>query len=290
LQTCLAYLNLTKPRISLLFALTGLTSLLMEGSLIHTPAALWAVVGGIFLIGGAANTLNQYFERDIDKQMKRTASRRSLPRGLVTPRQALLFFAVSALVGSFLLFAYGGWLACLLGLATIGFYSFYYTLYLKPRTPYNIVIGGAAGAAAPLIGWAAASGTLSWEAWILFAIIFMWTPPHFWALALFYKQDYEKVSYPMLPVVAGDAETRKQILWYSYAMVPVTLVLALFPSVGWIYTGGALLLGVYFLYLAHKLHRTHSLDVSRRLFFYSIAYLFALFVLLMVRPMAVHFF
>jgi heme o synthase len=277
----LAYLNLTKPRISLLFAFTGFTAMVMEGSF-----ASWSTVGlitlAIFLVGGGANALNQYFERDIDKEMQRTAERRSLPRGLMTPREALLFSIVLSITGIFILSRWGEPLACLLGVATIVYYSFFYTLYLKPRTPYNIVIGGAGGATGPLIGWAAMAGTLEWTPIILFLLIFMWTPPHFWALALYCKSDYEKVSLPMLPNVKGEAATRRQILYYSVTILPLSLSLCVMGSAGWIYGGGATLLGLGFLWGAIQAYREKTEKVYKGFFFYSILYLMLIFVALTV--------
>src|SRR3990167_3130649 len=205
-----AYLELTKPRISLLFATTGLAALVLEGSL----STSWILVLAIFLVGGSANSFNQYFERHIDSQMERTAQKRPLPLKKMSPLSALSFSIGIGVIGLGMLFQWGSLLASLLGLFTILFYSFFYTLWLKPRTPYNIVIGGAAGAMGPLIAWAAVTGTLSWIPLAMFAIVFFWTPPHFWALALCCKEDYAKVALPMLPIVAGEEATRKQIFYY----------------------------------------------------------------------------
>jgi protoheme IX farnesyltransferase len=276
----LAYLQLTKPRISLLFAITGLTAILMEGSLLSYPWRIAALVLSIFMVGGAANAFNQYFEREIDKQMRRTAKKRPLPRGIITPQAALVFSIGIGVVGIFSLFIWGGWLAAVFGLATILYYSFYYTLWLKPRTPYNIVIGGAAGAMGPLIGWAAASGGVDWVPFLLFLIVFMWTPPHFWALALCCKEDYEKVSLPMLPVVAGEEVTLRYIVLYSLLLVPVTLSLYFFKVVGGLYLGVALILGALFIAGSFWIHHKKTIKSYWAFFGFSIVYLLLLFIAL----------
>ncbi|MBI4209590.1 MAG: protoheme IX farnesyltransferase [Deltaproteobacteria bacterium] len=276
----LAYLQLTKPRISLLFAITGLTAILMEGSLLSHPLRIAALVLAIFMVGGSANAFNQYFEREIDKQMKRTAKKRPLPRGIITPRSALVFSISVGVIGTLSLFILGGGLAAIFGLATILYYSFYYTLWLKPRTPYNIVIGGAAGAMGPLIGWAAASGGVDWIPFILFLIVFMWTPPHFWALALCCKEDYEKVSLPMLPVVAGEEVTRRYIILYSLLLVPLTLSLYFFKGVGELYLGVAFILGALFIAGSFWIHRKKTIQSYWAFFGFSIAYLLLLFIAL----------
>lgn len=272
-----AYLNLTKPRISLLFAITGLTAILVEGTLLSEPLKVALLVCAIFLVGGSANAFNQYFERDIDAQMGRTAKKRPLPQGIISPQGALIFSIAIGGVGTLALWYWGGGLAALFGFATILYYGFYYTLWLKPRTPYNIVIGGVAGAMGPLIGWAAASGGVGWVPFILFLIVVMWTPPHFWALALCCKEDYSRVSLPMLPVVAGDEVTRRQIVLYSLLLVPLTLSLYLFGVVGWLYLSVALVLGALFLWGSFRLHRRKTLKSYWQFFGLTIAYLFLLF-------------
>lgn len=281
-----AYLTLTKPRISLLFAISGLALLLVEGSLTTHPQQFWMIVIGIFLVGGSANAFNQYFERDVDKKMERTAKKRPLPLGLVTPKGALIFSFMTGCAGTTILLFWGGWLAGFLGLATILFYSLFYTLWLKPRTPYNIVIGGVAGATGPLIGWAAATGELGWIPFLFFLIIFFWTPPHFWALALCYKEDYANVGYPMLPNVAGDDVTRKQILIYAFLLFPLTLLPFLFENIGGIYMISALLLGLTFCWKAFSLYRQKDTKASRSLFGFSIVYLLLLFIALIADALA----
>ncbi len=278
----LAYLNLTKPRISLLFAFTGLTVLYMERSWIHQTSKMWLIAFAIFLVGGAANALNQFFERDRDLLMQRTAKKRPLPQGLISPTSALVFSIVIGSLGNFMLWYWGGWLAFALGVGTIAFYSFYYTLWLKPRTPYNIVIGGIAGATGPLIAWAAVTGTISWLPFILFLIVFMWTPPHFWALALCCKEDYSKVGLPMLPLIKGDEYTRKQILLYSLTLLPLSLSLYFTGYVGNIYLIAAMVLGIIFILAAILLCRIKSIKVYWQFFAYSILYLLFLFTFLIV--------
>ena len=280
--TALALLNLTKPRISLLFAISGLAALVVEGSLLQQPGRFWLITLAIFLVGGSANTFNQYFEREIDAQMERTAKKRPLPLSQLSPNVALGFGIIIGIVGNFILWYFGSPLALFFGLATIAYYSFYYTLWLKPRTPYNIVIGGAAGATGPLIAWAAATGHLALMPFFLFLLIFFWTPPHFWALALFYKDDYAKVGYPMLPNVVGDEATRKQILLYSFTLLPIALGMCIEPAIGWIYGISASVLSLAFLWLAYQLYRKADLKSARALFAYSILYLMLLLIFLIV--------
>lgn len=276
------YLALTKPRISLLFAVTGLTALIIEQSVVHDPVRLWGLVLAIFMVGGAANALNQFFERDVDKQMARTAKKRPLPLGQITPRQALIFSIVTAVIGNGLIYYWGGWLAVAFGVGTIAYYSFYYTLWLKPRTPYNIVIGGAAGGTAPLIAWAAVTGTVGWVPFILFLIIFFWTPPHFWALALCCKEDYKTVSYPMLPLVKGDDETRKQIVLYSILMLPLTMSLYFIGALGMFYLVSSSILSILFLVGSVIVYQRKQIKTYWQFFAYSIIYLFFLFIFMML--------
>lgn len=277
-----AYLNLTKPRISLLFAITGMTGMVMHGGLRPSNLAFWMVTFGIACISGCANALNQYFERDIDSKMARTAKKRPLPLGLLSARQAMTFAVTVGVIGHVALWQFGGWLATVIGTATIIFYSFYYTLWLKPRTPYNIVIGGAAGATAPLIGWAAASGSLTWTPWLLFLLIFMWTPPHFWALALCCKDDYHSAGYPMLPIARGDETTYRQIIWYSYTLLPICVALAWLHPLHIVTLIIGALLNILFIAGAWNLNRTRSTKAGWQLFAYSIAYLLLIFVLLII--------
>jgi len=282
-----AYLSLTKPRISMLFAITALAALLVEGSLLGDPITMWTLVVAIFLVGGSANSFNQYFERDIDKQMGRTAKKRPLPSGKLTPRQALVFTLVIGIIGLVLLYAFGGWLSAAMGLGTILFYSFFYTLWLKPRTPYNIVIGGIAGAMGPLIAWAAVTGTIGWIPFLMFLIIFFWTPPHFWALALYHKDDYKRVSLPMLPLVVGDEITRKQIFCYSLTLVPLSLSLYFIDAFQWLYGLSALLLSLYFVWKAYGVLTIKTVKAYKTLFHYSIAYMMFLFLIMIIDTLVI---
>lgn len=277
-----SYLDLTKPRISFLFALTGMAAMILEGRFLNQPLPLWLISIAIFMIGGAANALNQYFERDIDSLMSRTANKRPLPQKKISPQSAVVFSILMTLGGSFILWYYGSWLAVVLGLATIAFYSFYYTLWLKPSTPYNIVIGGAAGATGPLIGWAAATGELSWAAFIMFLLIFLWTPPHFWALALCCKEDYKKANYPMFPLVYGDKATHRQIVAYSFTLLPCSVALVFFSNLSALYWVSATLLGLIFIGMAVWLYIKPSIKVYWTLFAYSIFYLLILFIIMMI--------
>jgi len=278
----LPFLSLTKPRISLLFAITGLAAIITEGSLLSDPLAACIVVIATFLTGGSANAFNQYFEREIDKQMGRTVRRRPLPQGKITPASALIFSISICIIGTLLLWVFGTPLAAYFGLGTILFYSFFYTLWLKPRTPYNIVIGGVAGATGPLIGWAAATGTVGWIPFIMFLIIFFWTPPHFWALALYHKDDYKAVKLPMLPLVAGDEHTRKQILFYSLSLIPLSLSLYFMNVFQWLYGVSAFLLSLYFVWKAYGVYQKKTVNSYRQLFHFSIGYLMILFLIMIV--------
>ncbi len=270
------FITLTKPTILLLVVLTGAAALVMEGSLLLDPVRFGLVLFGLTLTGGAANALNQYFERDLDALMERTKRRRPLPLGNLSPKEAVVF-AVSLGVGAVLLFAFCfNLFSAVLALATILYYAFFYTLYLKPRVYQNIVIGGAAGSMAPVIAWAAATGSLNLTPWILFLIIFFWTPPHFWALALCIKKDYEKAKIPMLPVVKGDKETARQILFYTLWMVAFSLAL-LFVKAGLVYLLLALVLNGIFVYKAYRIWRRGAFGEAGGLFGYSIAYLLILF-------------
>lgn len=273
------YIQLTKPTIMLLVLFTGATALVMEGSFLHEPGKFLLVLLGLYLTGGSANALNQYFERDIDAKMERTARRRPLPLHYLGPKQALTFAITIGLVGVLLFGYFFNWLTAFMSLATLLFYALFYTLILKPHTWHNIVIGGAAGAMAPVGAWAAATGQTAVAPWLLFLIIFLWTPPHFWALALYCKEDYIKARLPMLPVVKGDDATFRQILIYTYALILVSL--AVFAvGAGWFYLAIALLLGGYLLKKAIVARRLKTVPAMRGLFGFSIVYLFGLFLAL----------
>lgn len=265
----------------LLVLITGLAALIVEGSLFTKGFdAIWVTIG-LLLTGGSANALNMYFERDRDAVMTRTRKRRPLPQGKIEPRNAFIFSVAIGVIAVAMFAVIFNWLSASLALFTILFYSLFYTLYLKPRTAQNIVIGGIAGAMAPPIAWAAMTGTVAAPAWIMFAIIVMWTPPHFWSLALFYKDDYVNVNYPMMPVVKGDEATRRQIFYYSLGMLG-TSGLLLFSGASWFYAVSAIVLGVLFLRTVLALTRKRDLPSARKVFGYSILYLFVLFIAMML--------
>jgi len=281
-----ALIALMKPRIiELLLVTTIPTMLLAQRGLPSLKLVIVTLIGGTFA-AGSANTFNCYIDRDIDAVMKRT-SRRPLvnKQGTIKPGEALAWGLVLGAGATLLLGLEANWLAAALADAAILFYVFIYTLLLKRRSPSNIVIGGAAGCFPVLVGWAAVTNTVAMPAIVLFAVIFLWTPPHFWALAMKFKDDYARANVPMLPVVASPAAVTRKIVVYSYLMVAATLALA--PYAGWVYTAAALGLGVWFLMEAHVLDRQVRADGTdkpfpMRLFHLSIAYLTLLFVVVAV--------
>ena len=274
------YVALLKPRVMSLVVFTGITGLLLAPGALHPVLAVIAVLC-IAVGAGASGAINMWYDRDIDALMTRTRDR-PIPAGRMTAAEALGFGTTLA-VGSVTLMGLAlNWAAAALLLLTIAFYVGVYTMWLKRRTPQNIVIGGAAGAFPPMIGWAAVTGDVSLESLALFAIIFMWTPPHFWALALYRSADYARAGVPMLPVVAGLTETRRQILIYSLLLVPLTLVPVWLDVVGWTYGAVALVLGALFLLAAWRVWREASERSARHLFAFSILYLFLLFGALLV--------
>jgi protoheme IX farnesyltransferase len=254
---------LTKPRIiELLLVTTIPTMLLARHGLPSLRLVLVTLVGGS-LAAGSANTINCYIDRDIDAVMKRTSRRPLVVKGdgAIKPGEALAWGIALGAGATLLLGLLANWLAASLADAAILFYIFVYTLLLKRRSPANIVIGGAAGCFPVLVGWAAVTGTVSLPAIVLFAVIFLWTPPHFWALAMKFRKDYAAANVPMLPVVASPAAVTRKIVWYSYAMVAATL--ALVPFAGWIYGVLAAALGAWFLAEAHGLHaRVRAADTA----------------------------
>jgi protoheme IX farnesyltransferase len=264
-------ITLTKPRIiELLLVTTVPTMLLAQRGLPPARLVLVTLIGGT-LAAGSANTINCYLDRDIDAVMKRTR-RRPIGRGIIKPLEALAWGIFLGAGATALLGLTANWLAAGLADTAILFYVFVYTLLLKRRSPSNIVIGGAAGCFPVLVGWAAVRGTVAAPAVVLFLVIFLWTPPHFWALAMKFRDDYEAANVPMLPVVASAAVVARKILWYSYAMVVATF--ALIPYAGWIYGVLALGLGGWFLAEAHRLRGGAA---PMRLFHLSIGYLTLLF-------------
>jgi heme o synthase len=275
------YVSLTKPRIiSLLLLTTVATMFVADPSGPSLSLILWTMLGG-YLAAGGAGAINHYIERDRDARMERTSSR-PLASGRISPAHGLAFgIALGALATVQLALTVNA-LAAALALGGLLGYVFVYTLWLKPRTPQNIVLGGAAGAMPPLVGWAAATGELPLEALWPFAIVFFWTPPHFWALSLLITDDYAKTGVPMMPVVRGAEATRRQILLYSGVMVAVTLGPVLTGLFGGLYLASALALGAGFIALAAGLARHPSRDAARRLYLSSLAYLALLFVAMAV--------
>jgi protoheme IX farnesyltransferase len=277
-QRLRAYLALTKPRIIELLLVTTIPTMVLAQRGIPSPWLMAAVVVGGTLAAGGANAINQFVDRDIDDLMRRTRNR-PLPRHEVEPGAALAF-GIGLSIASFVwLAATVNALSALLAASAVGFYVFVYTLWLKRSSPQNIVIGGAAGCVPVLVAWAAVTGTLGVPALVLFAIVFYWTPPHFWALALRYKGDYASAHVPMMPVVRGEAETARQITLYSLLMVAVSLLLFPAAGMGLIYLGAAVALGAAFVWYALRVQR-HLTDgrAAIRLFRYSISYLTLLFV------------
>src|ERR1700733_8185220 len=275
-----ALVALTKPRIiELLLVTTVPTMLLAQRGLPSLRLVLVTVIGGT-LAAGSANTINCYIDRDIDAVMKRT-SRRPLvnKQGTIKPTEALIWGIVLGATATLLLGLEANWLPASPADPPILFYIFVYTLLLKRRSPSNIVIGGAAGCFPVLVAWAAVKGTVALPAILLFAVIFLWTPPHFWALAMKFKDDYARANVPMLPVVASPAAVTRKIVGYSYAMVAATLALA--PYAGWLYTAVGVGLGAWFLLEAHRLNAQVAAAADRpfpmRLFHLSLAYLTLLF-------------
>ncbi|MGF1494362.1 MAG: heme o synthase [Microcoleaceae cyanobacterium] len=277
LQVIQSYYQLTKPRIILLLLITTAAGMWVAAKGEVDPMLLVVTLLGGTLASSAANTINCIYDSDIDYIMERTRWR-PIPSGRVKSRDAIIFATVLTLASFTLLTVFANLLAALLAMAGIVFYVAIYTHWLKRHSVQNIVIGGAAGAIPPLVGWAAVTGELSWAAWLLFVIIFLWTPPHFWALAIMIRDEYKEVGVPMLPVIAGEEPTAKQIWIYSLILVPTTFLLV-YPlhASGLVYAGIALWLGIIFLQKAWQLLQTpEDQQVARSLFKYSILYMMLL--------------
>ena len=275
------FLALAKPRVVSLIVFCAVIGMFLAVPGLPNPGVVFAATVGIALVAGAAAAINCLVEQKIDARMQRTRAR-PLPSGVLTSRQTLLF---ATLVGGAGLLILGRWVNALtmwLTLATFVGYAIVYTVLLKPATPQNIVIGGASGAMPPVLGWAAVTGEVSAESLILFLIIFVWTPPHFWSLALYRTQDYARAGLPMLPVTHGSRYTRLMIVLYTFALVAVTLLPYAIRMSGALYLASALVLGGVFLAYAIALHVRYSDALARRTFAYSIAYLAALFSALLV--------
>lgn len=282
------YFALLKPRVMSLVIFTAFVGLIAAPGTLH-PVLGFIALTCIAIGAGASGALNMWYDADIDREMSRTALR-PIPRGAVTPEDALYFGTFLSVVSVLMLGLLVNWVAGGLLAFTIAYYVFLYTMWLKRRTPYNIVIGGAAGAFPPMIGWAAVTGGVSLESVVLFLIIFMWTPPHSWALALYRRRDYARVNVPMLPVAAGEDETRRQILAYSLVFVPIA-VSPVFIGLGGIAYGVVSVgLGAMFLWHAYRVFKTRegaeADDAARALFKFSIFYLFALFAVLLIEKVA----
>jgi protoheme IX farnesyltransferase len=268
------YIELTKPKVQSLLLLTTITTMEVAGSPSVSKIGLTCLGG--YLSAGGAGAVNHYYDRDIDARMRRTANR-PIPSGRVAPRSALIYGCVLAALSFVLMSLTINLLAA--SLAFVGFagYVGVYTVWLKRRTPQNIVIGGAAGAMPPLVGWAATRGSLSWTAVYLFAIVFYWTPPHFWALSLLMKDEYAKVGVPMMPVVRGEHETRRQILLYTLLLYAVTQLPFCAGGFGGIYLVASMALGGAFIAGAVWLYRRADRRTALRLYLFSLAYLALLF-------------
>ena len=274
-----AYFALTKPRIIELLLITTVPSMVLAArGWPGTTLVIATLIGGALSAGGA-NSLNSYFDRDIDEVMRRTRAR-PLARHEIQPRNALIFGVVLGVAGFAWLGVFTNLLAASVSTAALLFYVFVYTIALKRSTVQNIVIGGAAGAAPVLVGWAAVTNTVGLPAWVLFLVVFYWTPPHFWALAIRYKDDYEAAGVPMLPVVAGVEVTTRRMLLYTGVMVGVSLLLVPVAPMSWIYLGAAIGLGAWFLWDTWRVYRRP--EDAMRLFTTSTVYLSALFASVML--------
>ena len=272
------FFALLKPRVMVLVVFTAVIGMMLAPGSIHPVIAFTAILC-IAIAAGAAGAINMWYDRDIDSIMTRTV-RRPIPSGRVGANDALAFGVVLA-AGSVLVMDLAvGHVGALMLVGSIGFYVFIYTMWLKRRTAQNIVIGGLAGAFPPMIGWASVTGGVDWVSMSLVLIIFLWTPPHFWALALYRSQDYARAGVPMLPVTAGAKETKRQIVLYTVALVASSFAPQALGALGWVYGVSALLLGGLFLQMAIAVARSEEDKPARRLFGYSILYLFILFAMM----------
>jgi heme o synthase len=267
--------TLTKPRIISLLLVTTIAPMFVAG----TPS--WTLVVAVFvggyLMAGGANAVNMYVDRDIDDRMARTRLR-PIPSGRMAPREVLFFGILLATTATYLLAHFANVLTAALALAGFYFYVFVYTRWLKRSTPQNIVIGGAAGAFPPLVGWAAVTGRVDLLAVYLFLIIFYWTPPHFWALALLKQRDYDRAGVPMAPLVWGERETMRQMFWYTGVLIPLTILPVAFGALGWIYLAGAVLLDGALLAAVIRVARRHPWSAAAwALYKFSLLYLALLF-------------
>lgn len=278
------FITLMKPGVMSLVVFTGLAGMLIAqfGSFGHINLFQQLLtLSCIALASGAGATMNMWYDRDIDAVMTRTKNR-PVPAGLIAPDDALAFGLFLAVFSVMFMGLALNWMAAFILAFAIFFYVVIYTMWLKRSTPQNIVIGGAAGAFPPMIGWAAVTGDVSLQPFLLFMIIFLWTPPHFWALALYKNADYARAGVPMMPVVAGAKSTKRQMLFYTYLLTGCTLLLPFLGMAGIVYFIGAIFLDVIFLYHVHKTLTDNSDKWARKTFMFSIIYLFVLFTIMMV--------
>jgi protoheme IX farnesyltransferase len=275
------FADLTKPRVTMLAVFCAVIGMFLASPGMVDPLLLLAATAGIWILAGGAFAVNCLIEQRIDAQMARTRGR-PLARGQLSSPQALVFAVALALIGSAMLYFFVNPLTMWLTVATFFGYAFIYTVLLKPTTPQNIVIGGLSGAMPPMLGWAAVTGEIGRESILLVLIIFVWTPPHFWALALYRVEDYRKSGLPMLPVTHGSRFTRLQILFYTVLLLAVSVLPFVIRMSGWLYLACALLLGAGFVAHAWRLYRDYSDARARKTFAYSLWYLAALFAALLV--------
>ena len=280
-STLKGYIALTKPRIISLLVFTALGGMFLGAQGFPDPALVVLVLGGGALAAGGANALNHYMDRDIDGLMGRTSGR-PIVSGNIAPLHAMWFGIALNVVAFAILGAFVNPLSALLTLSATLFYIFVYTKALKRSTPQNIVIGGAAGAIPPMVGWVAVTGEMGLPALYLFAIVFFWTPPHFWALSLLIKDDYQRAGVPMLPVVAGIRDTKLHIFLYTLLLLALTAMFFTTRAVGWVYLGVSLALGIGFVAYAWRLMRLDGIEGAKSTYLYSLAYLALLFLAIMV--------
>ncbi len=273
------YFTLTKPKVQLLLLLTTITTMYVAGD--PSVALVAATVLGGFLSAGGAGAFNHFYDRDIDAQMGRTAGR-PVPAGRISPRAALIYAFALQIASFAVLWTAANLLAAILAALGFVWYTLVYTVWLKRRSPQNIVIGGAAGAVPPLVGWAAVTGGVAPDALYLFAIVFYWTPPHFWALSLLMKDEYARVGVPMMPVVHGESETRRQIVLYTLLLTVLTLLPVVFGFFGALYAVCAAGLGAAFITLAVRLQRRADRASALRTYLFSLGYLAVLFAVMVI--------
>lgn len=276
------YFQMTKPTITLLVVVTVFPGILLASpAMIPSMSLILASLVGTWLASSSAAVFNHLVDADIDRNMVRT-NRRPVASGRIDRLTAIAFGAALGLLSVTVLATWTTMLAAVIAVIANGFYVLFYSMYLKRRTAQNIVIGGAAGAVGPLIGWAAVDGSVGWPAWMLFLVIFLWTPPHFWALALKYKDDYAAAGIPMMPVVAGEEKTRRQMFWYTVSLIPVVASLTIFGAAGYLYLTVAMAFTLYFVWMAWRLMTTRDSNLTMPLFHYSCLYLFGVFGALMI--------